>query len=305
MSHAELIESGFMQYNLQIITCDLPTMPLRPLYQFLICGLFAVTLSACGQLTKSQIKDEGFVSEHDMELSYSHRSDLHITGSNKGEEFVVPINTLKNLHDAREKLTKASGKTFKYAIVDSDYHSHIVITQGDQEYIGFSLHFLDKFGDDQDVIAAAVAHDLAHIADGDTGDAQDQREVGFFVARQVVSVALSFVGSPIAGYGGSLAVAGMEHGVAVAEENKTNPIGLQWLVDAGYTPCGYVTLKKHADTNATLDNPAEFISTHPGIDDRATLAQQKMTEITGKSCEAIVPTPTAAEPAEINAKRKP
>ena len=279
-------------------------MPLRPLYRLLICGLFVGSLTACGQLSKSQIKDEGFISDHDMELSYSHRSDLHIIGSNKGEEFVVPKNTLKNLHDAREKLTKATGKTFNYAIVDSDYHSHIVITQGDQEYIGFSLHFLDQFGGDQDVIAAAVAHDLAHIADGDTGDAQDQREVGFFVARQVVSAALSFVGSPIAGYGGSLAVAGMEHGVAVAEENKTNPIGLQWLVDAGYTPCGYVTMKKHADTNATLDNPAEFISTHPGIDDRAELAQQKMAEKTGKSCEAFVPAPAVTEPVPVISKRK-
>ncbi len=298
------IESKYMPYNLPIITNYMPIMPARPLYRFLICGLFAGSLAACGQLSKSQIKDEGFISEHDMELSYSHRSDLHITGSNKGEEFVVPQNTLKNLHDAREKLTKASGKTFNYAIVDSDYHSHIVITQGDQEYIGFSLHFLDKFGDDQDVIAAAVAHDLAHIADGDTGDAQDQREIGFFVARQVVSAALSFVGSPIAGYGGSLAITGMEHGVAVAEENKTNPIGLQWLVDAGYTPCGYVTMKKHADTNATLDNPAEFISTHPGVDDRAELAQQKMAEKTGKSCEAIVPSPAVAEPEPVNAKLK-
>ena len=272
--------------------------------QALLCISLLSLITACGQLSKSQIKDEGFISEHDMDLSYSHRSDLHITGSTKGEEFVVPKNTLKNLHDAREKLTKASGKTFSYAIVDSDYHSHTVITQGDQEYIGFSLHFLDKFGDDQDVIAAAVAHDLAHIADGDTGDAQDQREVGFFVARQVISAALSFVGSPIAGYGGSLAIAGVEHGVAVAEENKTNPIGLQWLVDAGYTPCGYVTMKKHADTNATLDNPAEYIATHPGVDDRAELAQQKMAEKTGKSCEAIDATPAAAAGAAANAKQK-
>ncbi len=279
-------------------------MSLHNVHRNVICCALTCLLIACGQLSKSQIKDEGFVSEHDMELSYSHRSDLHITGSTKGEEFVVPKNTLKNLHDAREKLTKVSGKTFNYAIVDSDYHSHTVITQGDQEYIGFSLHFLDKFGDDQDVIAAAVAHDLAHIADGDTGDAQDQREIGFFVARQVVSAALSFVGSPIAGYGGSLAIAGMEHGVAVAEENKTNPVGLQWLVDAGYTPCGYVTMKKHADTNATLDNPSEFIATHPGIDDRAELADQKMTEKTGKSCAAIVPTTVVAETVPVSAKRK-
>lgn len=280
-------------------------MTINNLHRKVIFCVLTGLLVACGQLSKSQIKDEGFISEHDMELTYSHRSDLHITGSSKGEEFVVPKNTLKNLHDARLKLTKVSGKTFNYAIVDSDYHSHTVITQGDQEYIGFSLHFLDKFGDDQDVIAAAVAHDLAHIADGDTGDAQDQREIGFFVARQVVSAALSFVGSPIAGYGGSLAIAGVEHGVALAEENKTNPVGLQWLVDAGYTPCGYVTMKKHADTNATLDNPSEFIATHPGIDDRAELADQKMTEKTGKSCAMILPTTVVVEPVAVNAKRTP
>ena len=279
-------------------------MSLKDTYRLLLCCYLTVLLTACGQLSKTQIKDEGFISEHDMDLSYSHKSDLHITGSSKGEEFVVPKTTLKNLHDAREKLTKVSGKTFQYAIVDSDYHSHTVLTQGDQEYIGFSLHFLDKFGNDQDVIAAAVAHDLAHIADGDTGDAQDQREVGFFVARQVVSAALSFVGSPIAGYGGSLAIAGVEHGVAVAEENKTNPVGMQWLVDAGYTPCGYVTMKKHADTNATLDNPSEFIATHPGIDDRAELAEQKMAEKSGKSCASIVPAAVAEGSTPANAKKK-
>ncbi len=189
-------------------------------YRTICCCITILFLSGCGQLSKTQIKDEGFISDHDMDLSYSQKSDLHVTGSTKGEEFVVPRTTLMNLHDAREKLTKISGKTFQYAIVDSDYHSHMMITQGDQEYIGFSLHFLDTFGDDQDVIAAAVAHDLAHIADGDTGDAQDQREIGFFVARQVISTALSFVGSPIAGYGGSLAISGVEHEVAVAEEIK-------------------------------------------------------------------------------------
>lgn len=279
-------------------------MTLNRTYRMIFCCGFAGLLAACGQLSKTQIKDEGFISEHDMEFSYSHRSDLHIIGSNKGGEFIVPKATLRNLHDARDKLSKVSGKTFQYAIVDSDYHSHTVLTQGDQEYIGFSLHFLDKFGDDQDVIAAAVAHDLAHIADGDTGDAQDQREVGFFVARQVISAALSFVGSPIAGYGGSLAIAGVEHGVAVAEENKTNPVGLQWLVDAGYTPCGYVTMKKHADTNATLDNPTEFIASHPGVDDRADLAEQKMAEKTGKSCASIMPTPVDDQTPPVNAKRK-
>ena len=266
----------------------------------IFCWMTALALSACGQLSKTQIKDEGFISDHDMDLSYSQKSDLHITGSSKGEEFVVPKNTLKNLHDAREKLTKTSGKTFQYAIVDSDYHSHMMITQGDQEYIGFSLHFLDTFGNDQDVIAAAVAHDLAHIADGDTGDAQDQREIGFFVARQVIGAALSFVGSPIAGYGGSLAISGVEHEVAVAEENKTNPVGLQWLVDAGYSPCGYVTMKAYADKNATLDNPAAYISTHPGIDDRAELAQQKIAEKPGNTCSSILPTVAASKQPTTN-----
>lgn len=279
-------------------------MTLNRACRLILCYGFAGLLGACGQLSKTQIKDKGFISEHDMELSYSSQSDLHITGSSKGEQFVIPKTTLKNLHDAREKLGKTSGKTFQYAIVDSDYHSHLLITQDDQEYIGFSLHFLDKFGDDQDVIAAAVAHDLAHIADGDTGDAQDKREISFFVARQVIGTALSFVGSPIAGYGGSLAISGVEHEVAVAEENKTNPIGLQWLMDAGYTPCGYLTIKQNADKNATLDNPAEYVSTHPGIDDRAELAKQKLTEKPTIVCPTIAPSNTAAKQTTASATPK-
>ena len=192
----------------------------------------------------------------------------------KGETIVIQKDTLRSLHDVRSSLEKISGQTFEYAIVDSDNHDHLLMNHEGKEYIAFSISFLNKHGDDQDVVAGVVAHNLAHIADKDTASAMDERETTYFISRQIVSTAVSFVGTPLAGYAASAALTGAEQIAIANEEDKVNPIGIKWLIDAGYTPCGYVKLSKENDESSALGSPLQFVYFHPGLTNRGKLAQE-------------------------------
>lgn len=234
--------------------------------------VLSLLLIGCGQFSKLQIHDKAYLDDQKIEESYQKSSALQAKGEN-GEELVVSKETLRLLHDIRQRLEKVSGQNFEYAIVDSDNHSHLLMSHDNKEYVTFSIQFLDKFGTDPDILAAVVAHDLSHIADKDTGDAMDNREIGFFVARQIISAALSVVGTPIAGYAASAALSGAEQAEISLQEDKVNPMGMQWLLEAGYTPCGYLKLKQHNDENASLSSPLKFLGSHPGVSARAQMAQ--------------------------------
>jgi len=266
----------------------------------LVAGLIplaclGLALAGCTQFSKLQIHDKAYLDDQKIEESYQKTAALQVKGEN-GEDIVVSKETLRLLHDVRQRLEKASGQSFEYAIVDSDSHSHLLMSHDNKEYVTFSLQFLDKFGADPDIIAAVVAHDLAHIADNDTGDAIENREMGFFVARQIISAALSVVGTPIAGYAASAAMSGAEQAEISLEEDKVNPIGMQWLLDAGYTPCGYIKLKQHENDNASLSSPLNFIAAHPGSSSRAQMALDHVTANPKIVCPAPPAKPT--EPIE-------
>lgn len=255
----------------------------------------SLALAGCTQFSKLQIHDKAYLDDQKIEESYQKTAALQVKGEN-GEDIVVSKETLRLLHDVRQRLEKASGQSFEYAIVDSDSHSHLLMSHDNKEYVTFSLQFLDKFGADPDIIVAVVAHDLAHIADNDTGDAIENREMGFFVARQIISAALSVVGTPIAGYAASAAMSGAEQAEISLEEDKVNPIGMQWLLDAGYTPCGYIKLKQHENDNASLRSPLNFLAAHPGSSSRAQMALDHVTANPKIVCPAPPAKPT--EPIE-------
>lgn len=251
-------------------------------------------MSACTQFNKLQIHDKAYLDDQKIEESYQKAAALQAKGEN-GEDIVVNKETLRLLHDVRQRLEKTSGQTFEYAIVDSDSHSHLLMSHDNKEYVTFSMQFLDKFGSDPDIIAAVVAHDLAHIADKDTGDAIENREIGFFVARQVISAALSVVGTPIAGYAASAAMSGAEQVEISLQEDKVNPIGMQWLLDSGYTPCGYIKIKQYDESNAGLGSPLKFMGSHPGISGRAQMAQDHVAANPKIVCPAPPANPDKAE----------
>ena len=277
---------------------------MHPLTRCLCLLGSCVALSACTQFSKLQIHDKAYLDDQKIEESYQKTAALQAKGEN-GEDIVVNKETLRLLHDVRQRLEKTSGQTFEYAIVDSDSHSHLLMSHGDKEYVTFSMQFLDKFGSDPDIIAAVVAHDLAHIADKDTGDAIENRELGFFVARQVISAALSVVGTPIAGYAASAAMSGAEQAEISLEEDKVNPIGMQWLLDSGYTPCGYIKIKQYDDDNAGLGSPLKFMGSHPGISGRAQLAQDHVAANPKIVCPAPPAKPSEPPSADTAAAATP
>ena len=270
---------------------------MQHILRLLPLACLCLTMSACTQLGKSQIKDTAYFDNQKIEDSYQMVSSLQAKGAN-GETIVVQKDTLRSLRDIRSRLEKTSGQTFEYAVVDSDNHDHLLMDHDGKEYITFGVSFLNKHGNDQDVLAGVVAHDLAHIADHDTESAMDQRETNYFISRQIISTAVSFVGTPVAGYATSTALTGAEQAAIANEEDKVNPIGLKWLIDAGYTPCGYVKLNQENDESSALGSPLQFLYFHPGKTSRGKLAQEYIDANPTIVCPTPVSKPSANNSAQ-------
>lgn len=270
---------------------------MQRIFRLLPLACLCLTMGACSQFGKYQIKDTtAFLDKQQIEDSYQMVSSLQAKSAS-GEDIVVQKDTLRSLHDIRDRLEKTSGQTFEYAVVDSDNHDHLLMNREGKEYVTLSVFFLNKHGNDQDVLAGVVAHDLAHIADKDTSSAMDERETSYFVSRQIVSTAVSFVGTPLAGYAASAALTGAEQIAIANEEDKVNPIGIKWLIDAGYTPCGYVKLSKEDDESSVLGSPLQFVYFHPGKTSRGKLAQEYIDANPSIVCPTPVSNPIATNSA--------
>ena len=67
------------------------------------------------------------------------------------------------------------------------------------------------------------------------------------------------------------------------EEREADILGLQWAMNAGYSPCGSMRAMQRIKMQK-LNEPIVFLSSHPGHDERIQRAQDIALKNTGKSC---------------------
>ena len=100
--------------------------------------------------------------------------------------------------------------------------------------------YLKTFGVDEESLAAAMSHQYAHVVVGDNAGAQDSREIKYFLTKEIVSTGVSVFATAAGGYGAGAAIDEAKHVQDEGIEDQVNPMGIKWLVDAGYSPCGYL-----------------------------------------------------------------
>jgi predicted Zn-dependent protease len=135
-----------------------------------------------------------------------------------------------------------------------------------------SFNFLNLFGDDEDSLAAAMSHQYAHIVVGDDADVQDSREVNYFLTKEIVSTGVSLFATAAGGYGAGAAIDEAKRIADAKIEDQVNPMAIKWLTNAGYTPCGYLKMKKVMERNSEVSSALTYLFTHPGIDERVKLS---------------------------------
>ena len=258
-------------------------------HAFIALFFMSLELSGCSHLYKTQIHDVVYLSDTDFDQSGNGVGDLHVNGVG-GKSYVVNQQHFKNLLAVRKKIAPVPGENMQIAIADSDLHTMLLLSHDQKSYIVMSFNFLNIFGDDEESLAAAMSHQYAHVVAGDNADVQDSREIEYFVTKEIVSTGVSIFATAAGGYGAGAAIDEVKRVQDKGIEGRLNPLGIKWLIDAGYSPCGFLKMQYVMEKNSTVSSALTYLYTHPGIDDRIKLSKQYLKE-NNLDCHELIASP--------------
>ena len=199
-----------------------------------------IVLSGCAHLYKTQIHDVVYLS--DSQFAQIPDGDVRVNSAS-GKPYVITQQHFQNLLAVRNKIVPVQGQYMQIALVDSDFHTLLLLSHDGKSYVAMSFDFLNIFGADEESLAAAMSHQYAHIAAGDDADVQDSREVKYFVTKEIVSTGVSLFATAAGGYGAGAAIDEAKRVQDKGIEDQVNPLGMKWLIDASYSPCGFLKIQ--------------------------------------------------------------
>ena len=262
---------------------------MRPVFLGLLIVVLA--LSGCAHLYKTQIHDVVYLSDSQFDQFTDGSGDVRVNGAS-GRPYVITQQHFQNLLAVRKRIVPAQGQYMQIALVDSDFHTLLLLSHDGKSYVAMSFDFLNIFGTDEETLAAAMSHQYAHIAAGDNADVQDSREVKYFVTKEIVSTGVSLVATAAGGYGAGAAIDEAKRVQDKQIEDQVNPLGMKMLLDASYSPCGYQKIQYVMEKNSAVSSALTYLYTHPGIDDRVKLSKQYLKE-KNLDCSNLTPDPSA------------
>jgi len=173
----------------------------------------------------------------------------------------------KNLAVVRQKMLKTVPFPFVVGLSDSTEINAFAELKNNQRYIIFTNGFIAQFGNDPDVLATVMGHELAHQQLWHTQpDYAKNRDAAIDATSQALGMIASYF-IPFSG----LVVGNAAKGVGLTfsrnDERSADEMGMQWAMQAGFSPCG--SYRFAFRMNALGEGAAiPFLSTHPGNTER-------------------------------------
>jgi predicted Zn-dependent protease len=199
----------------------------------------------------------------------------------------------KNLATVRQQMMKSVPFPFVVGLSDSTEINAYAQLQNNQRYIILTNGFIAQFGNDPDVLAAVLGHELAHHQLGHTQpDYAKNRDAAIDVTSQALGMIASYF-IPFSGLVVGNAAKGMGLTWSRNDERSADEMGMNWAMQAGYSPCG--SYRFAAQMNALGEGAAiTFLSTHPGNNERMANADRFAQNKKGAPC--------SSDPVTIQAK---
>lgn len=189
----------------------------------------------------------------------------------------------KNLANVRKRMNNVSPIRYSIAISRQTEINAFAVNESGQTLVVFTTGFLNEFGNDQDVLATTLGHELAHHKLGHT-DKTRQENVAF--AQSASSFVLGTVANFFIPFSGMLVSPAVKSATLTfnrEDERDADLLGMQWAMQAGYSPCGsYRFAKRMEELGKGTSIP--FLSTHPGNTERMSNADSVAREKIKISC---------------------
>lgn len=177
-----------------------------------------------------------------------------------GSERQIAGEVMRRILTVKRRLEAVSGVGAELALVHTDEPNAYAKVHAGRPIIALSLSYLDRFGSDEDALAATLGHELAHLHLGHGAMAEHRN-----------GIALS----------GGFGTQGASDLDATSRDNEreADSLGLKWSSAAGFDPCAQVRIL-HA---MSRDIPAA--STHPAFAERIAMANAAAKKAGGRRCE--------------------
>jgi predicted Zn-dependent protease len=191
----------------------------------------------------------------------------------------------KNLATVRQQMMKSVPFPFVVGLSDTAEINAYAQLQNNQRYIILTNGFIAQFGNDPDVLAAVLGHELAHHQLGHTQpDYAKNRDAAIDVTSQALGMIASYF-IPFSGLVVGNAAKGMGLTWSRNDERSADEMGMNWAMQAGYSPCG--SYRFAAQMNALGEGAAiTFLSTHPGNNERMANADRFAQNKKGAPCSS-------------------
>lgn len=205
-----------------------------------------------------------------------------------GTRVVLSAVQLTNFRDAQLKIMEQSALRIPLVFTDEPDANGYATMNGERLVVAITFPLVALVGDDRDAVAALLGHEFAHHKMGHTGQERGNREsatgaIGSLLgglANNYVPFGRAVVGAAVAGIGRSF---------TRDEERAADNLGLDWAIASGYDPCGSYRLAQKLGGGAGV---LQFLSTHPGPEERLANAEGRSIALNGRGCMQPIPTAT-------------
>lgn len=184
----------------------------------------------------------------------------------------IPI---RNLAQARHRISDVAPMRYTLALSKQQEINAYATRENGLTLVVFTDGFMKAFGNDPDVLATTLGHELAHHKLGHT-DLRRQRSRAD--NQEVASTLLSSIANyfvPLSGLLVGPAVKTASLSFNRDDERDADALGMTWALQAGYSPCGSYRLTKKLNDMGEGAALA-FLSTHPGNSERMGNAEEFM-----------------------------
>lgn len=178
-----------------------------------------------------------------------------------GSERHIAGEVMRRILTVKLRLEAVSGVGAELALVHTDEPNAYAKVHAGRPIVALSLSYLDRFGSDDDALAATLGHELAHLHLGHSATAEHRN------------------GIALSGSFGTQSGAPELDATSRDNEREADSLGLKWSRAAGFDPCAQARILRAMSG----DMPAA--STHPAFAERIAIANAAAKEASGRRCE--------------------
>ncbi len=186
----------------------------------------------------------------------------------------------RNLREVAARLRAQGAPAARLALAGSDELNAYAASGEGGRVVTMTTALLEAIGNDRDALATSLGHELAHLHYAHI----DARRERASPSRAINYVYGMIVGPGDFTLGGPTGAFAVNAAFTRYEELEADLKGMEWAVDAGFSPCGSARTMRILAQAADPASVSTLLASHPGHDERIARANALSKKLTGSAC---------------------